>query len=361
MFKFIHCVLLIIVGFLIGCTSPPTATPAILTPTRTSSPSVGATPTPTNGFTRTPSSTPIVPTYPFVAAMPVPANYANMAGISTVRQQFSAIKALGFNLVAQSFEPTSTPYDWLAYLQAAEQANLAVIATFTSTPPVWKDSSFDLGVNEAFLKATQAHPAMYAFVIIDDPFNPKFNNTITSERLRQLYTQTKHVAPNTRLLVLFHKSIAKAETSNTLNVAFKSGQCDICVIDAYEFRNTGDGNRFRRDDLIAQQRVSRAVIKREAPQAQLWTTAQVFGATARNPGDETTWFYMPRADELQQLTEVLTSNELQQRGKLDGIIWLEWAWDWESRRAIQATLGATEFAAQREWIKIFARQLKLLP
>lgn len=293
--------------------------------------------------------------------MPVPAEYANLNNINTVRQQLTAVKQLGFNMIAQSFAPDSTPYDWLAYLQAAEQTDLALVAIINDAPPIWKNSGFDVGVNEAFLKATQSHPALYAFAIVDDPFGPRFNNTITSERLRLLYNQVKKIAPSTRILVTFDKSIAKAETNNLVNVAFKSGQCDICVIDACEFRNTGDGNRFRRDELLAQQRISRTVIKREAPLAQLWSTAQAFGATARNPADETTWFYMPKPYELQQFADTLYANDLQQRGKLDGILWLEWSWDWRSRRMIQATLGASEFGAQREWVKSFARQLKLIP
>lgn len=306
-----------------------------------------------------PTHRPIVPGFPFVAAMPVPMDRANAANIGGIRLQFSALKALGFNAVAQSFAPTTNAYDWLAYLQAAEQDNLAVIATFNNAPPVWKESRFDLGINEAFLRAAQTQPSLYAFAIIDDPYNPKFNGVISTERLRALYRQVKDLAPNVRVMVTFNKSLARAETENNPNFTFKSGQCDICVISASEFRNTGDGNRFRRDDLLAQQRSARAVIKREDPRAQLWTNAQVFGATTRIPTDENSWYYMPKPDELQQMADLLWSSDLQARGKLDGILWIEWAWDWHTRPVVQATLGGAEFGAQREWVKSFAKRLGL--
>jgi len=293
--------------------------------------------------------------------MPVPITLANAANINAVRAQFSTLKSLGFNTVAQSFAGNTSAYDWLAYLQVAEQENLAVIAAFTETPLTWQDSHFELGIREAFLRVAQNQAAFYALVVAHDPFNPKHGGMFTTERLRVLYQQIKIVAPAARVLVLYQDSLGKPELTNNPNTIFKSGQCDVCVITGCAFRNTGDGNRFRRDTLLAQQRLARTVIKREDPRAQLWTTAQVLGATTRLPQDETSWYYMPAPDELQQMVDVLWSAELQQRGKLDGVIWAEWAWDWQSRPIIQGTLGSPEYGAQREWVKNFSKRLGIVP
>jgi hypothetical protein len=291
--------------------------------------------------------------------MAVPIDGATAANRDLARSEFKRLKMLGVNIVVQWFAPQTTLYDWQSYLDVAAHEDIAIIAGFADAPPVWNGSQFDLGVNEAFLKALQKHPAFYAYLIVDDPFGPKYGGAITTERLQLLYRQSKSIAPNARVVVQFGRTISKAEQERNPRNAFKAGVCDICVIGATEFRNLGDGNKFRRDDLILNHTLARSVIKREDPKAQIWTLLQAFGAVARVSNDESNTYYMPSADEIKQMVDTLGLLDSQIKVKSDGYIWQQWAPDLQARDAAMNTLWDSDFAAQRDRVRQTARQLGL--
>lgn len=350
-------IFLITLATVVACQSiqdavnPPTPT-AIPTrvPTATTAPPA---PTPTR------TKSPILPAILFAASMAVPIDNATAANREAARVEIKRLKALGINSVIQLFAPQTTLYDWQTFLDVAAQEEIAIIAGFADAPPVWNGTQFDLGMNEAFLKALQKHPALYAYLIVDDPFGPKYGNVITTERLQLLYRQVKSVAPNTRVIVQFGRTISKAELERNPRSAFKTGMCDICVIGATEFRNLGDGNKFRRDDLILNHTLARAVIKRENPKAQIWTMLQTFGAVARSGNAESSTYYMPSADELRQLLDTLGLLDTQTKVKSDGYVWQQWAPDLQARDAALNTLWDSDFGAQRDRVKQMAKQLGL--
>ena len=188
---------------------------------------------------------------------------------------------------------------------------------------------------------------------MDEPFHRKHGWRITAARLQLLYQQAKEIAPNVLVAVQFSREIQKAEEKKIdSRFAFKSGMCDICTISALEFRNYGEGNIFYRDVLISNHTISRAAIKSEDPDAEIWTTVQVFGSAT---GESS--YYMPSGGELQQMEDLLLSSELQAAGELDGMIWQQWASFYEAQDATQYTLGDQEFEALRDIVKNTARRL----
>lgn len=352
-------ILLVMIAAGVACQSiqdavnPPTPTPTAI-PTRVATATtVPPAPTPTR------TKSPILPTIPFAATLAVPIDSATAANRQVARAELKRLKTLGINIVIQLFSSQTTLYDWQTFLDVAAQEDIAIIAGFADAPPVWNGTQFDLGVNEALLKALQKHPALYAYLILDDPFGPKYTGVMVSERLQLLYRQVKSVAPNVRVMVQFGRTISKAEQERNPRNAFKAGMCDICVIGATEFRNLGDGNKFRRDDLILNHTLARTVIKREDPKTQIWTLLQAFGAVARIGNDESSTYYMPSADELKQMLDTLGLLDSQTKIKSDGYLWQQWAPDLQARDAALNTLWDPDFGAQRERVKQTAKQLGL--
>lgn len=278
----------------------------------------------------------------YSAFFPVSVEVAAAGHEEEIRDALNAVQAMGVNVVIQSFAEDSTEDDWQAFLDVAAEEGLWVIPGFQDVPPVWNGTDFDLGINETFLVAMGDHPAVYAYWLIDEPFHEKHNWTITAERLQLLYQQARTLAPNLPMAVQFSREIMRGEQNPGDTYDFRNGMCDICVISALEFRDFGDGPQFYSDVLIENHTVSRAVIRREAPQAQIWTTAQVFGDAQ---GSST--YYMPSAAEVQAMVDLLLSPELQAAGELNGIVWQQWASPHLQQAPGQFTLGDVSMDGQR--------------
>jgi hypothetical protein len=292
-------------------------------------------------------------TFVFAMSLPVPQDKAIAGNVDEIRTTFRSLRELGINIVVQPFDPRSSETDWKAYLDAAMQEDMKAIGGIRRGTPAWDGHSCDLGINRVFLESMKDHPALYAFFMVDEPFHWKHEFKITAETLQLLYQQAKEIAPNVPVVVQFSREIQKAEEKQVPpRFAFKRGMCDICVISALEFRNEGQGDLFYSDDLVSNHTISRAVIRREEPDAKIWTVIQVFGSIGV--------YYMPSADESQQMIDLLLSPELQAAGELDGIIWHHWASRLEALEAEQHTLGDPEFEALRNVVKETAKDLDLL-
>lgn len=290
----------------------------------------------------------------FTAADPVPLDAAYAGNVEQIRTEFRKLKDLGINVVMQAFGPESTEADWQAYLDTATQEGLKVGVWFRESPPVWNGSNFDLGPNGVFLAAMKDHPALAVFLIIDEPFHRK-HGQITGAQLQSLYQQAKAIAPNIPMAVQFSREIEDAETNNTPEYAFKDGMCDVCILSALAFRNNGNGNIFYKGALVTDHTISRAVIKREDPNAQIWSTVQVFGSA-----DGSSSYYMPSPAELQEMLDILFSSDLRTAGELNGLIWQRWASPYTDQDASQHTLEDPEFEDLRNIVKNTAQSFNLL-
>jgi PKD repeat protein len=243
---------------------------------------------------------------------------ATLAHLDEFTRELKRIKEeFGTSLMTQVF-PLNLPAAeevavWQAYFDAAQQQGVKLVPLFKERP-VWNDANgnFDLGINGRFLTAMQDHPALAAFVLIDEPFE-----VITAEQLRLLYLQVRAVAPaNLPLMVGFSREVMRGEQSPSPDDNFTSGMCDIGMISALEFRDYGGGPFFDRATLIENQTVSRSVITREDPSAGIWSSAQVFGTEGS--------YYMPSPGELQEMINLLLSPELQAAGELDALYFQKW-------------------------------------
>lgn len=330
-------------------TPPPAVSTAIPEPS-------GPPSQPTQGAEEAVMAAKVPPSFRFAVLNPVPLDMATAGNIEQIRTEFGRIKKLRISIVAQIFSGESTEADWRAYLDAAQQENLLVVPGFAESPPVWRGNDFDMGPSQVFLETMKDHPALYGFLLIDEPFHKKHNWDITADRLQLLYQEAKAIAPNVLIAVQFSREIQRAEQGRDPRFMFRSGMCDICIISALEFRNYGDGNRFYKDVLISNQSISRAVIKREAPEAQIWSTVQVFGSAQGKSS-----YYQPSVDELRDMVRVLLSPELQAAGALDGLLWQAWSPFLEAQTTTQLSLGSQNSEDLRNVVEETAQQLNVPP
>lgn len=257
---------------------------------------------------------------------------------------------LGIDLVYQAFPKTSSEADWRAYLDAAKEAGVKLGVTFADSPPTVVGNKVDLGITAKFLTAMKDHPALYAILLIDEPFHQKHGWKITADKLKQMYSQAKQIAPQVPVIVQFSREIQKMEESGKAEYQFAAGMCDICQISALEFRNYGQGNRFYQEDLTKNHSVSRKVIGREAPGTPVYSSAQSFGNKLGKSS-----YYFPKVTEYRALLDLLLSADLAKYGKLSGIYFQTWTAETTAVKAQQQNLSSPESAGHREVVKALCR------
>lgn len=333
---------------------PPTATPL---PTPTTAPDVSPTATLVSAETPTQQATPVgvkPDDIPFanVAVLAVPTDASYVANADEIRAAMRELKALGINIIFQLFPSDSTVADWRSFLDIAAEEGMQVDIGMEDRSPRWNGTDFDLGPYDTLLRELGDHPALYAVAIIDEPYHKKHNFEITTDRLQILYQQSKALAPDLPVHVGFSREIWKADEGRYgSEYSFAPGQCDICAVSTLEFRNYGQGNFFDVETAANNHLASRETIRRLAPNSQIWTTVQTFGSVNTTDNNEGGTYYMPSADELQEMLALLFSDELQAAGALDGVMWQQWASRYTDQDSKQYTLSDPEFAAHRDMMK----------
>ncbi|MCO5183982.1 MAG: hypothetical protein M9965_08610 [Anaerolineae bacterium] len=344
-------------------TEPPAATNAPQLPTATSLPTPTTVPdalptaTPVSAETPTQQATPPDAntddiSFANVAVLAVPTDAVYVANADEIRAAMRELKALDINIIFQLFPADSTVADWRSFLDIAAEEGMLVDLGMEDGSPRWNGADFDLGPYETLLRELADHPALYAVAIIDEPYHKKHNFEITTDRLQLLYRQSKALAPDLPVHVGFSREIWKAaEGRYGPEYSFAPGLCDICAVSTLEFRNYGDGNFFDAETALNNHLASRETIRRLAPDSQIWTTVQAFGSVNTTDNGEGGTYYMPSADELQEMLALLFSDELQAAGALDGVMWQQWASRYTDQDSKQYTLSDPEFAAHRELMK----------
>ena len=283
--------------------------------------------------------------FDYVMGNPIHADKIQQENIDKIKDEFQVIKELGTDLAIQVFLSDSTEEDWDMYFDAAYDEGIKIIPWFRGDTITWNGSGFDLGVNQEFLEHMKDHPALYAFFLIDEPFEK-----INTVQLQMLYQQAKQIAPNVLMLVQFSREIMKAEEAGNPDYRFESGMCDICQISALEFRNYGDGKKFYKDVLLKNHNISRRVIQREDPDVKIWSSVQVFGS-------EGSTYYMPTPAELKEMIHILLSPELEEVGELNGMVFQRWKTPTSDQEPFGYSLSDEEFEDLRDivtdtWEKI---------
>lgn len=256
---------------------------------------------------------------------------------------------LGISIIFQLFDRKSTEADWIAYFLEAKKQGAQVLAAVTDSdyvPAGCTQANGErcvLGPERRFLEAVRDNPdvfdgVLYGFLLIDEPYKD-----IGAEQLRWMYEDAKAIV-DVPIVVGWSRQLWKF--GNNPKGKFSDGMCDICLISSLEFRDYGEGPFFDRETLIANHLASRQMIREADPEAKILTSIQVFGS-ARSGSS----YYMPSAPELQEMVDILFSDELQAAGELDGVVWQTWKAITEQKVDSQDNLSDDEFEDQREIVR----------
>lgn len=253
---------------------------------------------------------------------------------------------LGIRIVWQVFGEKSTESDWIAFFTQAKQEGVKVIAAVTDSDYVPQPCNqqnqlrCDLDVMGKFLTSVRNNPniykdTLYGFLLIDEPYKD-----ISAEQVRWMYEDAKAII-DVPIMVGWSREIWKFDKNP--KARFTDGMCDICLISALEFRDYGEGKFFDKDTLIDNQTYSRKTIRERDPDAKIISSIQVFGSSR---GGST--YYMPSPQELQEMVDILFSEDLQSAGKLDGVVWQTYKAITGNKGDFQDNLSDPEFEEQRQ-------------
>ncbi len=273
---------------------------------------------------------------------------------SKIAQGISEIKeTLGINIIFQSFDTNSTQENWAAFFKEVQKENVKVLVALTDAnyvPSCQSDTVCDLGLVKDFLTFYNENPevfgdSLYGVLLIDEPLED-----INAVQLKSLYSQAKEISPQVPLVVGWSRELWKASQNKKNKFEFTDGMCDVCLISALEFRDNGTGPIFDKETLIANQTVSRRVIKEADPDAKIITSLQVFGSPDGS-------YYFPTLEELTELTKIVMSEELQADGQLDAVMWQSWAAPTSNKSQRQLNLSDPTKSELQEFVKRLCSQV----
>lgn len=221
------------------------------------------------------------------------------------------IKSLGMNVVMQDFPRDGSPADWLAYLDAAHEQELQVIAWFWPESWTWNGSEWIIDRQaKQFIETVAAHPALFAVYGLHEPY---WNNCegcgYTTAQQQALYQAIKRIAD---VPIYSDLDAIASYSARGPDTAFADGVCDYCGVWYYPFRSDG---RYEREKLIAQLQADLAVLKERAPNSRLVWIMQSFAQGAPY------FLRMPTADEMRDLAAIVYAEDIA------GAFWYPWSFD----------------------------------
>src|SRR5574341_510429 len=295
------------------------------------------------------------------AASLVPMERATPANAAEIRQSLDDLLALGVTRVYQEFSGSSTSADWTFFLDECQSRGMTLVIGLddATQTPVWVPATqnFDLRLHATCLPATAGHPALFAYLIVDEPWHFRHDGgagggQFNTARLVILYGQGKALAPNTRLQLSWSAEIAQSELGSfpASQQYTRDLKYEVCMISALEYkRDSGGSCVLQVDELNQNHLVSRYVVQRETPGVIFGSTIQTFGAASGGAGS----FCMPSAPNLDDLFDRLMPAAFQKEKPLDFILCQLWKSRFEASESTQDTLADAAFGAQRTVVSDF--------
>jgi uncharacterized coiled-coil protein SlyX len=238
----------------------------------------------------------------------------------TVTIALRLLKEVGTNLTIQPFPMELTPEDWQKYLDIAESEGVSIIGKIA--PIDWNPDPEDLTPILDILDVVGDHPALYGFQYLHEPLE-----VFTIAEIQQMYSTIKAAHPNVRLVAFWSGEIRE-------DADFAEGLCDICVVNLKPFQEDPGTSLEDGLDRIA---LAAPVVARQAPNTELWSTAQVWAPA----GGGQRGFRVPAPEEMETLYVDLRDNY-----PLGGFMWEVWAFEGEPD-----TLSSEALADQRGMVR----------
>ncbi len=258
------------------------------------------------------------------------ATLAELQSEEQLTATFRDIKALGINMLVQVFPAQATPDDWKRFLDVAQQEGLLVMGKLGPIP--WNPDPNDLSPIMNMLAVVGDHPALYAFQYLHEPWE-----VLTTPQMQQIYQTIKASHPNLRLGVSWSGEIGISQRRPQATRTFTDGLCDVCLVNLKAFQNNPG---FAQQQGLGRIQESADVIRVADPDAELWSSAQVWAPTEdkNNPRG----FRIPTADEMQDLF-----CSVKETYSLEGFFWETWTFD----KPTEGTLSQPEASGNKQRVR----------
>lgn len=237
---------------------------------------------------------------------------------------FDQVKALNADTVLQDFPIDAGPDGWLAQLDAADAADLRVVAWLWTPGWEWDEAAGEWAVDSravSFLETIEGHPALLAVYGTHEAYwNECFGCGYTTAQLQILYNQIKAIAdvPIYSAFSGFESWQARGEETT-----FADGVCDYC--DTWYYPVLADGT-YDRQTYIDRLYTELKTFRELAPNSRFVWVLQGFAS-------ERSGRSMPNEEQLADMAELAS------RVDIDGLWFYVWSFDAEQYEDVLGARG----------------------
>jgi hypothetical protein len=221
------------------------------------------------------------------------------------------VKGLGIDVVLNVFQHDESPETWLAYLDAAQEHEIQVVAWLWPAGWTWDGETWQIDDQaRTFVQTVAGHPALMAVYTLHEPYyNDCFGCGYTTAQQQALYTAVKEIASVPIWSEVDGIAFWTAQGEET---AFADGVCDYCGTGYYPFL---EGDVYERKELIARLNADLAVAEERAPNSKIVWNMQVFAQSALPA------YRMPTEEEMRDLAALVY------RTDIAGAMWYPWTFN----------------------------------
>jgi hypothetical protein len=227
----------------------------------------------------------------------------------TAEEDLATVRALGINVVLQTFRHDGDPDEWRAQLDLAQEYQLHVIGRLWPEGWVWDGEAWQIDAQaRSFVQTVAEHPATLAVYALHEPYWRGCRTCgLTTAEQQTLYRELKAIAG-----VPLYSELGSITywVERGAATTLQDGMCDYCAVTFYPF--FADGT-YRRERFIERLEEDLAAIHTHAPNARLSWGMQVF-AQSESPEPRR----MPTAQEIADISAIVAQRDVA------GIFWYVW-------------------------------------
>ena len=221
----------------------------------------------------------------------------------------TVVESLGGGVVLQTFDHDSSPAQWSAQLDLAQNHGLEVVAWLWPEGWEWDGNDWQID-NQArsFIQTVAAHPATLAVYALHEPYWRGCPTCgLTTAQQQVLYQEIKAIAD-----IPLYSEIGSVTywADQGQDTTLAEGVCDYCAVWYFPF--FADGT-FRRDEFISHLDDELAAIRDLSPNSEAVWLMQVF-AMADHPEPRR----MPTAAEIRDINTIVVKRDV------SGVFWYVW-------------------------------------
>jgi hypothetical protein len=224
-------------------------------------------------------------------------------------EDLKTVRALGVEVVGQTFAHDGRPADWLDQLDQAEKYQIKIIAWLWPQGWTWEGEKWVIdGQAQSFLQTVAGHKALFAVYALNEPYwqNCPGCGFSTSQQ-QALYAEIKAIKD---VPIFSAVDSMNYWTKKSKATAFADGICDYCATWYYPFSSDG----YERKELKKRLEADLKTARKYAPNSKIVWYLQAFVPASSD-------YRMPTAEEMEDLASIVYG------AGVDGAMWYVWTFN----------------------------------